>query len=521
MIIPAIYTRYSSDNQSSRSTTDQLRNGRNLCQANGWQEPKVYSDEAISGALLSRGGYDRLIHDAQARAFNVLLIDDLYRLGRDMSETPRMVKLMKFWGIRVIGITDGIDTDRKGYKVEVGLRGLMGELYLDDLAEKTHRGLTGQALAGYSAGGQPYGYRSVHDGHGYRRQIDTERAQWVRFIFERYAAGHTPRQIAIALNDAGVPGPRGGPWARSAIHGDAKRDVGILNNALYIGQQIWNRSQWVKDPATGKRKRIERPQDEWIITEHDELRIIDQATWNAVKARQKARRKTHNTTPGRAPRYLFSGLLKCGQCGSNFVVVDRYRYGCARYKDRGACPNTLTVPRRRVETLLLQDIRAELLSEEAFRLFEAETRRLLKQYQPDRDAARQAVQKAEREVNNLLAAIRQGIITPGTKAALEEAEAALAQARQALVDIDAYEPTQILPRAREIHRRMVEQLETIDDIPAAREQIRRIVGDEIRLVPENGILVAELKGGMAALSQISVVAGARSDLYLTVRRIPL
>lgn len=522
-IITAEYCRYSSrSNQREASIEDQGRANGALCKRHGWPVPLQYSDSGISGERRDRPGYTALLADAQAGRFNVLVLWDLKRLSR-AEDLPQVMALLKFWGIRVV-TCDGFDSDHEGADMRAWFEGMMGNRYLRDLAKATHRGLTGQALAGYSAGGLPYGYKSIHDGHGYRRAIDEEQAHWVRLIFARYAGGHSPRQIAGELNAAGAPSPRGGTWARSAIHGDAKRDTGILNNALYIGQQIWNRSRWIKDPATGKRKRIERQESEWIITEHPDLQIVDQATWNAVKARQKiARRKARCDNSGRGPKYLFSGLLKCGTCNANFVVIDRYRYGCGRHKDRGpqACPNALTVPRRIVESLLLRDIRRDLLSEEAFRLFEAETRRLLKQHQPDRDSARQAAQKAQREVDNILTAIRQGIITPSTKAALDAAEAQLAQAKQELADIETYEPTQILPRAREIYRRMVDQLETIDDIPAAREQLRQIVGDEIRLIPENGVLVAELKGGLAALSQISVVAGARSGLYLTVRQIPL
>lgn len=113
----------------------------------------------------------------------------------------------------------------------------MSELYLDDLADKTHRGLMGQALSGFSAGGLPYGYRSVRGPDGCEREIDPEQAPWVLHIFEQFAAGVSPRAIAVDLNKRGVRSRRGGSWALSAIYGD-KRGLGILNNCLYIGQQV-------------------------------------------------------------------------------------------------------------------------------------------------------------------------------------------------------------------------------------------------------------------------------------------
>lgn len=529
----AVYARFSSDDQRPESIRDQVRNCSAHASRLGWDAPVVYSDEAVSGSVRERAGYQRMLSDAREHAFDVLLVDDLSRLSRDQVETAQTVRLLRYHGIRMVGVCDGVDTERKGHKLEVGLRGLMSEMYLDDLADKTHRGLSGQALAGFSAGGLPYGYCSVEAAGGHSRAIDPDKAEVVRLVFARYADGHSPRAIADELNRAGVPSPRGGTWAHSAIYGDMRRGIGLLNNAVYIGQQVWNRSQWVKDPVTGTRKRRERPETEWIITEHEELRIIDQQTWNRVKARQKDVRsrsvKMQNAArrvarEGRGPKYIFSGLLECAECGGRFVVVDRYRYGCSRHRDRGptACSNNLRVTRKVVEETLLATIKQDLLSEEAYQLFAEEVRDLLKAARPDPSAARKRLREAEAERDNVMSAIRQGIITPSTKQALTDAEGAVREAEKALEEMESFEPTQILPRAREVYRRLVTRLEAVEDVPAAREAIKEITGP-IRLVPENGILVAELTAeGLG--SQFALVAGAGYSRKLTPSepmRVPL
>lgn len=166
----------------------------------------------------------------------------------------------------------------------------MSEFYLDALAKKTHRGLMGQALDGYSAGGLPYGYQSLHDGKGYKRSIDENEAQWVRYIFERYAAGISPRQIADELNSKKVSSPRGGTWAHSALYPDSK-GVGMLGNPIYNGRQIWNRTAWIKDPVTGRRRRTLRPHSEWVITEAPELKIINDEIWKACAARARSAKR--------------------------------------------------------------------------------------------------------------------------------------------------------------------------------------------------------------------------------------
>src|SRR4030065_847242 len=157
----AIYARYSTDMQREESIQDQYRNCNRYAEREGWQIIKRYKDEAISGAVKDRPDYQKMLKDAEAKVFDILLIDDLSRLSRDNIETQGVIKRFKFWGIRVIGGSDGIDTDRKGYKIHAGLKGIMNEEYLDDLREKTIRGMEGQALKGFNCGGHSYGYKRI------------------------------------------------------------------------------------------------------------------------------------------------------------------------------------------------------------------------------------------------------------------------------------------------------------------------------------------------------------------------
>ncbi len=511
----AAYARFSSDQQREASIRDQLRNIETYCARMGWPTPALYQDQAMSGSRNDRTGYQAMLDAADAGGFDVLLIDDLSRLSRDHIETAQLIRRLKYLKIRIIGVSDGIDTERNNSKLETGLRGLIGELYLDELAVKTHRGLMGQALDGYSAGGLPYGYKSFHDGNGFKRAIDEDKAKWVQFIFDRYAAGIRPRQIADELNTQGVPSPRGGSWAHSAIYPDSK-GVGILANAMYNGRQVWNKTAWVKDPATGRRRRTMRPMSEWVIIDSPELKIIDDDTWRLCELRAKtckrdtaAKQSVGKGSGGRLPKYLFSGLLKCGVCGGAFVIQNRTQYGCATNKDRGhsICANQYRVKRTTIEQVLLAGVKDSLLSDEAYRVFETEARALLKQAKPDPSAARRHLVDAKKEIDNLMMAIKAGIITPTTKAALQEAEQNVLTAQEEIKAIERYEPTQMLPRAREIYRDMVAKLEGVEDVTAAREALRGLIGN-VRLVPENGTLTAEIESaGLAGALQITLVAG--------------
>lgn len=511
----AAYARYSSDSQREASLEDQLRNCREFAARQGWPAPEVFSDSAITGARTDRPGYRKLID--RAHEFAVVLVDDLTRLGRDNVELQMVLRRLKFAGGRVIAIADGVDTAREDAKLNAGLRGLMGELYLDDLAKKTHRGLKGRALAGASAGGLPYGYRVTETG---QRAIREDQAAIVRRIFAEYADGMTPRAIAAALNREGIPAPRGGTWTMNAIRADVRRGIGILGNPIYIGQQVWNRSHWIKHPETGRRVRQERPESEWIVREAPGLAIVERDTWDAVQARVRGVRHASPASPGRPAKHVLSGILRCGECGGPMVVIDRYRYGCARAKDRGTCSSRLRFSRMDAERALLAGVRAELGTPESFAAFQRAVAAKMRRHAPDLDGMKRRLAAVDRERANVLSAIRAGIITPSTKAELERLEGEVADAQRAVAAAELQQPAKILPRARDVWTRMLGRLADVRDKPAAREALRALVGDTIVVrANENGDPVAEIA---ASSCQISVVAGAGSVPYLTGPiRIPL
>jgi hypothetical protein len=121
-----------------------------------------------------------------------------------------------------------------------------------------------------------------------QREIDPAKADIVRRIFAAYAGGASPKAIALALNADGIPGPRGGAWAATAINGDRAKGTGIINNELYIGRQIWGRQSWTKDPTTGRRVARRAEPEALVASEVPELRIVSDGLWAAAKARQQA-----------------------------------------------------------------------------------------------------------------------------------------------------------------------------------------------------------------------------------------
>ncbi len=351
----AIYARYSSDLQTDASIEDQNRLCDQRAEREGWKVYNHYTDHGISGASMMRPGIQMLMQDAAAGRFDVIISEALDRLSRDQEDIAGIYKRIQFADVKIITLSEGEISD-----LHIGLKGTMNALFLKDLADKTRRGLSGRVLKGKSGGGITYGYDIIRklDGNGElikgEREINQEQALIVQRIFEEYVTGKSPKAIDVQLNKEGIKGPSGEDWGPSTIYGNRRRGTGIINNELYVGRLVWNRLRYIKAPDTGKRISRLNPEDEWIIADVPEMRIIDQDLWDSVRAKQKDLNDRNpdfwNTT---RPKYLFSNLLKCGCCGGGFSKVSQKHYGCSTARNKGTCDNRKTIMQERLEEAVL------------------------------------------------------------------------------------------------------------------------------------------------------------------------
>jgi len=270
---------------------------------------------------------------------------------------------------------------------QITIKGLVNELYLDDLRDKTHRGLTGRALKGLSTGGRLFGYRTTRGDEGAQWIVFPSEAEIVRRIFSMYAEGLSVKAIAVRLNMEGVPFPakvtRRGPmrraWAISTIYT-------ILMNEKYVGRWVWNKAMFVKDPETGKRTAVLRPKDDWVIEDRPDLTIVAGDLWKRVQEQLRIVRAAYGAAGkqkrprGKAPelhsRHLLSGLIRCGICGARITIqasqrkkngrVYRYgRYRCSFHMTKGSsvCWNSMSIRQQDLETKLVGKFRDALTPE--------------------------------------------------------------------------------------------------------------------------------------------------------------
>jgi DNA invertase Pin-like site-specific DNA recombinase len=131
-------------------------------------------------------------------------------------------KRLQFKQVPLIGVADGIDTSEKHAKLSFTVKSLVADLYLDDLRDKTLRGLEGRALAGFATGNVAYDHHTVPitDEHGAilgnRIEIHEGEAKIIVRIFKESSVGRSLATIAHGLNKDGIPSPRAAPAQRCA-----------------------------------------------------------------------------------------------------------------------------------------------------------------------------------------------------------------------------------------------------------------------------------------------------------------
>jgi site-specific DNA recombinase len=375
--------------------------------------------------MINRPGLQDLIRSAQARRFDAVLTESLDRLSRDLADSAALHKQLSYWGVRIVTLADG-DVN----KMLVAVKGLLGSLFLDDLAQKTKRGQVGRVKAGRIPGGRCYGYDVVRDSQeGGKRTINEPEAGIVRRIFAEYVEGRSPMKIVRALNSEGIPGPRGGQWNVSALIGSAKRRNGLLNNSLYSGRITYNRQSFIKDPATGRRQARANAPEKWLTQEVPEFAIVGPEVFEAAEALRTTRGRA-NPVYQRRPKHLLSGLLVCGSCGARMIVRNRRDnityFCCSARINRDGCNNGRNVPSVEIEARVLAALQKHLLEPDviatAIEAYRVERQRLSREAAKIRASLERELAEIRRKIKWLVGEIENGRGSPSVSDRLYEVE---------------------------------------------------------------------------------------------------
>ena len=307
-------------------------------------EEDVYVDDGKTGTDTNREDFQRLLSDISSGRINCVIVKDLSRLSRNYTDAGNLIEnLFVRLNVRFISLAEGVDSYRNPDSVSniiVPITNVMNDQYCYQTSKKIRQVFdmkrrNGEFIGSYA----PYGYvKDPQDKHSLL--VDPEAAEVVKSIFSMFLSGMNKRGITYYLNDHGVlcptaykkqqglkynaPNAQGNPmWSTITI------DT-ILKNRVYVGDMVQGR-QRVKSYKIHIQERV--PEDEWFIVENTHEAIIDRETFDKVQGLLK---RDTRTAPKAKQLYLFSGFLKCADCGramSRIASKGIYvYYQCGTYK---------------------------------------------------------------------------------------------------------------------------------------------------------------------------------------------
>lgn len=519
----AIYARMSTDKQSAESPEDQIARCREFAGSRGWTvlDDCIAVDAGVSGA--SRHNRPELLRLMQRIGeWDVLLCFESSRIARNQEDFGWVLNQLE-------------EHDREGYEAMTGqplasfgtrILGVVNEEERHKIRERTHSGLRGRMERGLATGGAPFGYcNEAVAGGGSRIVVVPEQAAVVRRIFTMYANGDGIRLIAHQLNTEGVPPPRprsqkdkAPSWSPNAIRE-------MLRNELYRGERIWNRSRWIKR-RDGGRRRLPRPDSDWIRKRDDSLRIVDEDLWARVRDELQGRsvgmqlavaRRGRNAGQqlrvprairGGQPRHLLSGFLECAECGGAVHALKGARFGCSWHRDRGqeVCSNSMAIDPQELEERVLRALREQVLVTDvvahATSVALEELHRKLENRDEEADLRR--LEELDRQVANLVGAL--GLVEANVPELAEELARVQRERDGVRARLAALPPRLTVEDLRPAIEEALCELRDVLAGPEGRQALRALLGGErLKVAPdgERGFRI----GGVVRVGPDVLVAG--------------
>jgi len=322
----AIYCRLSEEDRNKQTETDDsgsIQNQKAMLMQyaieQGWEIFRIYSDDDYAGADRRRPEFNRLLQDAEARKFDIVLCKTQSRFTRELELVEKYIHgLFPIWGIRFISIVDNADTANKGNKKSRQINGLVNEWYLEDMSDNIRSVLKNRRENGFHIGAFAlYGYQKDPDQKGHLI-IDEEAAAVVREVFTLFSQGYGKTAIARILNDRGIPNPteykrlKGlrykQPTAKNSTLWKYFAISDMLVNEIYIGNMVQGKYGSISYKTKQNKP---RPKSEWYIVEGTHEPIIDRELWDRVQKMVRDRAKPFDVgTIG-----LFARKARCANCG--------------------------------------------------------------------------------------------------------------------------------------------------------------------------------------------------------------
>lgn len=342
----AAYCRVSTEKEAQIDSLEkQIEFFNEFTKKNGYELYKLYADEGISGKQIKhRKQFQQMMIDAKAKKFDKVVVKDVSRFARNTVDLLQSVRELKSYGVQVDFLNNG-EVMEGGSEFILTILGAMAQQESANMSKRVKFGKDITAKKG-RVPNLVFGYDKIPD-ERYTLKINEEEAKIVKEIFESYVykwIGTT--KIAWNLNDRGIRTKKTkSKWVQTSI-------VRMLKNPIYTGR-VTNKKSEVTDFITGTRKEL--PEEEWIVVEKPEMRIISDELFNRAQELLEQRSNEFKLNNKREKtEYVFSTLIYCKHCGYSFRRIKRkytadgpeyIRWVCSGRNSMGVnhCPNTTVI----------------------------------------------------------------------------------------------------------------------------------------------------------------------------------
>ena len=342
----AAYCRVSTEKEAQIDSLEkQIEFFNEFTKKNGYELYKLYADEGISGKQIKhRKQFQQMMIDAKAKKFDKVVVKDVSRFARNTVDLLQSVRELKSYGVQVDFLNNG-EVMEGGSEFILTILGAMAQQESANMSKRVKFGKDITAKKG-RVPNLVFGYDKIPD-ERYTLKINEEEAKIVKEIFESYVyKGIGTTKIAWNLNDRGIRTKKTkSKWVQTSI-------VRMLKNPIYTGR-VTNKKSEVTDFITGTRKDL--PEEEWIVVERPEMRIISDELFNRAQdilAQRSNEFKLNNKRE--KTEYVFSTLIYCKHCGYSFRRIKRkytqdgpeyIRWVCSGRNSMGVnhCPNTTVI----------------------------------------------------------------------------------------------------------------------------------------------------------------------------------
>lgn len=352
--ITAIYCRLSRDDGTeteSNSIGNQKKMLTQKAKELGLTNTKYYVDDGFTGTNFNRPAFQELLDDIEMGYISVVIVKDLSRLGRDYVSVGHYTdNYFPEHNVRFIAVNDMVDSD-EGENEIAPFKNVMNEMYARDISRKVRSAHRIRGNMGEPLSQPPYGYMKSPENKK-KWIIDTEAAEVVRDIYRMCLEGMGNEAIARELQNRQVLIPMAYWQSKGLNRGGKKTQPNPYKWCKTTVQKILCQQEYCGDIINFKtysknfknKTRIDNPVENWKIFKDVHEPIINRDTWETV---QKLTARTKRRAPKKenARKHIFSGLIRCADCGSNMsyhtntVNKDIHYFSCSNYvKDtRGTC----------------------------------------------------------------------------------------------------------------------------------------------------------------------------------------